>query len=454
MARFYLGNIKGEPGEVTTQQLLETIDVVESKINDISLNVKNYGAKGNGVDDDSEHINNALSSGHKKIYIPHGEYVINQTLNITSNDIILYGEGVIISNADVGLDLSGNNCNVQFNIDGGNVTRVGINVSGENNIIHDSTVKNIYSNSDSALGINVYNNNNTVENCYIDNVESVGNDIFGDSSGASRGIRVSGLDTNNGITLIKNNVITNIIGEEGDAIHLIAPDKDKMEVIVEGNKIHTFSRRGIKIQCSDTKIINNVIENYTDHTSLIRAIDIQGVDNTMIMNNTLTLEYIPCFGLAGTEDKPVNNTVISNNTVKMLTKIATVYTTYVNNFEFTGNKIEGGGSNIFNRANKVKIVNNIFDSLLTESSDFPISVMQSGDDVLIMNNTVSNSTYHRPLRSNATNVKIIGNNFTDYSGGIELSSTGSGFVVNNVIKASNVISTSPEGYTVENNVLI
>lgn len=454
MVRLLLGNIKGEPGEVTTQQLLETKEVVESKINDISVNVKNYGATGNGVDDDSEYINNALSSGYKKIYIPHGEYVINQTLNIISNDIVLYGEGIIISNADVGLDLSGNNCNVQFNIDGGNVTRVGINVSGENNIVHDSTVKNIYSNDDSALGINVYNNNNVVENCLVENVESVGNDIFGDTSGASRGIRVSGLSTNNGSTLIKNNIITNIIGEEGDAIHLIAPDKDEMEVVVEGNKIHTFSRRAIKIQCSTTKILHNVIENYTDHTSLIRAIDIQGVDNTVIMHNTLILEYIPCFGLAGTEDKPVNNTVISNNTVKMLTLTATVYTNYVNNFDFTENKIEGGGANIFNRANKVKIVNNIFDSLLTESTNFPISVMQSGDDVLIMNNTISNSLYYRPLRSNATNVKIIGNNFTDNLGGIELSSTGSGLVVNNVIKASNVISTSPEGYTVENNVLV
>src|SRR5699024_5658875 len=101
-----------------------------------------------------------------------------------------------------------------------------------------------------------------------------------------------------------------------------------------------------------------------------------------------------------------------------------------------------------------KIVNNIFDSLLTESDTFPISVMQSGDDVLIMNNTVSNSLYHRPVRSSATNVKIIGNNFTDDVGGIELSSKGSGFVVNNVIRSGSPVSTSEEGYTVENNTLI
>lgn len=54
-------------------------------------NVKDYGAKGDGVSDDTLAIQNAFNTC-RNVYIPKGEYIINGTINIPSNTHI-YGDG-------------------------------------------------------------------------------------------------------------------------------------------------------------------------------------------------------------------------------------------------------------------------------------------------------------------------------------------------------------------------
>ena len=44
------------------------------------ITVKDFGAIGDGVADDSDSINAALASGHKTIFIPDGEYRITKKL--------------------------------------------------------------------------------------------------------------------------------------------------------------------------------------------------------------------------------------------------------------------------------------------------------------------------------------------------------------------------------------
>lgn len=56
------------------------------------INVKDFGAKGDGVTDDTEAIQAALDTG-KSIYIPNGTYKISQTLNVYDGQVI-YGDGV------------------------------------------------------------------------------------------------------------------------------------------------------------------------------------------------------------------------------------------------------------------------------------------------------------------------------------------------------------------------
>src|SRR5699024_3699919 len=81
---------QGPTGEVTTEQLLETREIVESKINDISVNVKDYGVTGDGTTDDTESLIHAISEIEKMgtdkvILIPKGDYLINERVNVKNS---------------------------------------------------------------------------------------------------------------------------------------------------------------------------------------------------------------------------------------------------------------------------------------------------------------------------------------------------------------------------------
>ena len=76
--------------------LHDKITNVEKKINFIEseklpCNVKDFGAKGDGLTDDTLAFQNAINSS-LNVYIPNGEYVVNDTLNITNEHQTIFGE--------------------------------------------------------------------------------------------------------------------------------------------------------------------------------------------------------------------------------------------------------------------------------------------------------------------------------------------------------------------------
>src|SRR5699024_3246269 len=141
----------------------------------------------------------------------------------------------------------------------------------------------------------------------------VGNGIFGDDNGASRGIRVTGINVNNGTTTIKDNTVLNVIGEEGDAIHLISNGRGLMKVVVDNNVIEGFSRRGIKIQCGVSVITKNSITSSLVHSSIVSALDIQSVNDSIVDGNIFYVENIAVVGVTGVEGNRATNTIIKNN---------------------------------------------------------------------------------------------------------------------------------------------
>lgn len=73
------------------------ISAIDSKINNnVSINVKTLGAKGDGTTDDTTAIQNAVTLCNAKgynLYFPTGLYKITSTITITANGILVYGDG-------------------------------------------------------------------------------------------------------------------------------------------------------------------------------------------------------------------------------------------------------------------------------------------------------------------------------------------------------------------------
>lgn len=62
-----------------------------------TVSVKDFGAVGDGVTDDTAAIQAALDSGAKTIYFPYGSYLLNSTVNINESGTNLIGYGATIS---------------------------------------------------------------------------------------------------------------------------------------------------------------------------------------------------------------------------------------------------------------------------------------------------------------------------------------------------------------------
>lgn len=69
------------------------------------VNVKDFGAKGDGSTDDTDAINAALASGGY-VYMPKGTYIVTESISIPSNTYLVgAGKGVTVIEADPGMDL-------------------------------------------------------------------------------------------------------------------------------------------------------------------------------------------------------------------------------------------------------------------------------------------------------------------------------------------------------------
>lgn len=96
MARELLGNLKGPPGEVTNEQLEE-----------LHINVKRFGAIGDGVSDDTQAIKDTITyaeslGSHTPVYMPHGVYKTTDTIAL-SNPLYAHDSTINYNGTDTAL---------------------------------------------------------------------------------------------------------------------------------------------------------------------------------------------------------------------------------------------------------------------------------------------------------------------------------------------------------------
>lgn len=211
-----------------------------------TVSVKDFGAVGDGVTDDTAAINAALAASHQKIVFPSGNYLITAPL-VTSSYQTLEGTGATIVMADT---VFSNILNIA------NATKV--TVDGLYLVGH-----NTGNSVDIAIQI-VNSHEVTITNCLIKDIgqEAASPNEWG------HGIEIDGSSTN---VKIVNNKIQNIKGYgnvRGDGITV----RTCSNVLIQGNTIDTCRRMQIAIidNAVDIKIIGNDLIN-----GYLTAIDVE-----------------------------------------------------------------------------------------------------------------------------------------------------------------------------------
>jgi len=188
------------------------------------VNVKGFGAKGDGVTDDTEAIQNAINNSNGKVvFFPAGTYIISNTLTIPS----------------------------------------AISLLGANK--HETIIKNV--NTSGADAIKMGESGSRSDHCRIENLTIQGNESSGNGlifEGSFALIINNRFIENGGAGMVANSAWTNNIvfnefyGNYGSGLILNAHSNN---IVVLGNEIHHNAQYGIEIYgCSNSRIIGNGIE--------------------------------------------------------------------------------------------------------------------------------------------------------------------------------------------------
>lgn len=229
-------------------------------LQDPTITVAYFGAKGNGVTDDTTSINRALaqvSNGIKKIVFSQGEYLVSAQINLVS-DIVFWG-------SNQGAKIKAKN----------GAGFVLLNVQGKDNVLIgelelDGNQANIVGNS---TGIQLHSSTNvTVRNCLVHDFTNVGilttsaasyiriegNRVIANGkagSSSKKNIFVNG--SPGPVWLIDNYVADNLVG---DGIMVSTANVQDMHgVVIKGNRVSNNNTIGIYVAGDGVNYIYDVV---------------------------------------------------------------------------------------------------------------------------------------------------------------------------------------------------
>ena len=124
--------------------------------------------------------------------------------------------------------------------------------------------------------------------------------------------------------LISDNVIDTVIGEEGDAISIMAKQPGNQvyytaNVFITGNHIKDFNRRGCKIKVDSAVVSNNTFYNTWNSapTQPQGVVDLDKGESHIVSNNKfINTEYFAQIKVVPSDDaEKINNCIIQGNQI-------------------------------------------------------------------------------------------------------------------------------------------
>lgn len=439
--------------------LKDRLNNIDRSILSRGANLIDFGAVGDGVTDDTDALKSMLESDFNNFYIPDNEYLIKEKIEIERSNFKIISDGLLNFelNDDTCFTVTGDNVELNLNIDGNDLARGGIKVTGNNITVEKSNLYNFYSETGAAFGVFAENCGRVeIKNNFISSVHSVGNGKTGDSIGQSRGVWVSNNHDNhtNGI-VIKDNNIDDILGEEGDAIHLINglpnPHFKQMVSVVTGNTVNDFSRRGIKIQASDVQVSNNIFkENLDDSTHTARVIDVIYSSDVVVFNNYVKTKSLNSIGVT-TDISVDSETLVFSNVFTQLNAGTMLYLLNAKNVTFSSNTFSTGGRFIgIDQCINVSFTNNTFESERIDGTGEGVSIAASSEKIVFKSNLFNKGHFDWLFLNRSPYAVISDNISTTESDGIRTFEESEGSLyLNNVFSGVEVYGTGSTEHTLK-----
>lgn len=292
-------------------------DATARKITDNFVIPEMFGAKGDGVTDDSAAINEALNCG--KPVLLRGVYAVGAGMSGNAPEICGMGAKIILLNdVDQVFRLRGTNCfsGLRFNcMNHGAKSCVTISDVEAVEIydIHIQDVKDMRTDSGSELICAYEIPTVNIHDVHIENCVHKPDGNIGNSEGNISGIYVHGhtkqcvLQNITGKEIHNIDDSGNIVFEDSNLIYVHTQDKTA-ETICRNIYGYNFGKRLIKTQCAGTVFIDGV-KSYTDCADHLVTIGIQNIGSeeygTAIITN--------CELVNGWNDKALTQYLISTN---------------------------------------------------------------------------------------------------------------------------------------------
>ncbi|RVU00927.1 hypothetical protein EOD41_09850 [Mucilaginibacter limnophilus] len=342
------------------------------------VSVRDFGAKGDGITDDSEAFLRAIKAADF-VVVPKGKYLLKKKLSFTklsNKTISAYGATIINNNTELGTLYFGSSINIT--IEGGTWTRKTMpdhisNLPSEHTFsfvrVRNLTVKKVHINGSAQMGINmvlvdnatVYGN--LIENCYRD-----------------------GIYAHYSVNLTYESNTLNNIKDDAMSIHDYGIDAQKQEMFSAGYR-----------QSGKSRIINNVTNNTYEGFASI------GCDGLLISGNK------------------INNTVNAGISIFNTPKLFKGSNARAKNITITNNYLSytGGTQRIMGEEYKNQgqltggrsaIFVGVQDEQALINNPDPKSRIT---DVTITNNTVVNSYVNGAYIGQVDNLEFKNNTFTD-----------------------------------------